>query len=245
MIKFFRHIRQNLIMENKTGKYFKYAIGEIVLVMLGILLALQVNNWRDQHAVRKAEQKTISLLIRDLKGDYKDLQYFKTIMKKNERNTFRLMRELENGTQPDSLVKYARSSISIWNYRPSYPTYKGLIENNKLDIISNDSIRDAIIQYFDGVVTYLDDLRDFYKTNYNQASESLVPYVGHELSDNDKWTYTSITAYEELKNNYEVKHRIARFGRSNSNLATRIDSLFAIENKSLEDKLENYLNQIK
>jgi hypothetical protein len=44
MIKFFRRIRYTLMSENKTGKYFKYAIGEILLVMVGILLALQVNN---------------------------------------------------------------------------------------------------------------------------------------------------------------------------------------------------------
>ena len=44
MIKFFRRIRQNLVMENKTGKYFKYAFGEIVLVVLGKLIALQINN---------------------------------------------------------------------------------------------------------------------------------------------------------------------------------------------------------
>ena len=48
MIKFFRHIRQQLVMENKTGKYLKYAIGEIVLVVIGILLALQINNWNSQ-----------------------------------------------------------------------------------------------------------------------------------------------------------------------------------------------------
>ncbi|GAA4812071.1 DUF6090 family protein [Litoribaculum gwangyangense] len=47
MIKFFRKIRQNLLMENKTGKYFKYAIGEIVLVVIGILIALQINNWNE------------------------------------------------------------------------------------------------------------------------------------------------------------------------------------------------------
>lgn len=47
MIKFFRKIRQNLLMENKTGKYLKYAFGEIILVMIGILLALQVNNWNE------------------------------------------------------------------------------------------------------------------------------------------------------------------------------------------------------
>ena len=48
MIKFFRHIRKSMIMKNNTLKYFKYAIGEIALVMIGILLALQVNNWNEE-----------------------------------------------------------------------------------------------------------------------------------------------------------------------------------------------------
>jgi hypothetical protein len=48
MIKFFIKIRQNLLMENKTGKYFKYAIGEIVLVVIGILIALSINNWNEK-----------------------------------------------------------------------------------------------------------------------------------------------------------------------------------------------------
>ena len=55
MIKFFRRIRQNLLMENKTSKYLKYAIGEIVLVVIGILIALQINNWNQENKVRNAE----------------------------------------------------------------------------------------------------------------------------------------------------------------------------------------------
>ncbi|MDT0559603.1 DUF6090 family protein [Ichthyenterobacterium sp. W332] len=47
MIKFFRRIRYNLMEKNKTGKYFKYAIGEIILVVIGILIALQFNNWNE------------------------------------------------------------------------------------------------------------------------------------------------------------------------------------------------------
>ena len=65
MIKFFRKIIQNLLMENKTGKYFKYAIGEIVLVMIGILLALQVNNWNENRKISNTEQ----LLLRDLRTE--------------------------------------------------------------------------------------------------------------------------------------------------------------------------------
>ena len=57
MIKFFRKIRQNLLLENKTAKYFKYAIGEIVLVVIGILIALQINNWNEWDKESKKEQK--------------------------------------------------------------------------------------------------------------------------------------------------------------------------------------------
>ena len=72
MIKFFRKIRFDLMEKNKTGKpalpagrYLKYAIGEIVLVVIGILIALQINNWNEN---RKAEEKELKLLI-ELKGD--------------------------------------------------------------------------------------------------------------------------------------------------------------------------------
>tara|TARA_R110000765_G_scaffold127959_4_gene226037 strand:+ start:1835 stop:2227 length:393 start_codon:yes stop_codon:yes gene_type:complete len=65
MIKFFRKIRQNLLMENKTGKYFKYAIGKIVLVMIGILLALQVSNWNQDRKDRISERKLLDNIHRD------------------------------------------------------------------------------------------------------------------------------------------------------------------------------------
>ena len=58
MIKFFRKIRQNLLSEGKTGKYLKYAIGEIVLVVIGILIALQINNWNEN---QKNNEKEISI----------------------------------------------------------------------------------------------------------------------------------------------------------------------------------------
>ena len=56
MIKFFRHIRKSLLSEGKTTKYFKYAIGEIVLVVIGILIALSINNWNE---TRKAKIRSI------------------------------------------------------------------------------------------------------------------------------------------------------------------------------------------
>ncbi len=67
MIKFFRHIRKNLLMENKTSKYFKYAIGEIVLVVIGILIALSINNWNNSRIEISKEQ----VILKSLQIDFK------------------------------------------------------------------------------------------------------------------------------------------------------------------------------
>ena len=60
MIKFFRKIRYDLIEKNKTGKYLKYAIGEIVLVVIGILIALSINNWNENRLKSNKEKIVLS-----------------------------------------------------------------------------------------------------------------------------------------------------------------------------------------
>lgn len=70
MIKFFRKIRQNLLSEGKTGKYFKYAIGEIVLVVIGILLALQINNWNEDRKQDIEQKALLKKFSQDLLEDY-------------------------------------------------------------------------------------------------------------------------------------------------------------------------------
>lgn len=66
MIKLFRKIRQNLIMENKNSKYIKYAFGEIILVMIGILLALQVNNWNEKRKVSNSIESLFTVFEDEL-----------------------------------------------------------------------------------------------------------------------------------------------------------------------------------
>ena len=67
MLKFFRKIRQNLLMENKTGKYLKYAIGEIVLVVVGILIALQINNWNQNRLNTQTEAELLQAISSKMK----------------------------------------------------------------------------------------------------------------------------------------------------------------------------------
>lgn len=75
MIKFFREIRHKMLTENKLGKYLIYAVGEIVLVMIGILLALQVNNWNETNKEYRMEEQLVRLLISDLEEKRKENSY--------------------------------------------------------------------------------------------------------------------------------------------------------------------------
>lgn len=75
MIKFFRRIRQDLLMENKTSKYFKYAIGEIVLVVIGILIALQINTWNENRKDIAKEQQILLSLQEEFKQNIQELKF--------------------------------------------------------------------------------------------------------------------------------------------------------------------------
>jgi hypothetical protein len=110
MIKFFRNIRQQLLMENKTGKpayrigrYLKYAIGEIVLVVVGILIALQINNWNNHRLNQQQEILLVSQLLEDTMADSlfinSRIQLFEA-----QKYTYSNLQALCNGTISDSVL---------------------------------------------------------------------------------------------------------------------------------------------
>ena len=125
MIKFFRKIRQNLLMENKTSKYFKYAIGEIILVVIGILIALTINNWNE---TRKANNNEITLLQKlqeensiNLESLIYDVDYRKNMPKIIEDFTFFL--EKENLEKENDRLRSLLSATpkTTTNYTTSLP----------------------------------------------------------------------------------------------------------------------------
>ncbi|MFT7158339.1 MAG: hypothetical protein ACI8Q1_003370 [Parvicella sp.] len=75
MITFFRKIRQRLLNKGKTAKYLTYALGEVALVMIGILLALQINNWNSDRIDSKKETRYLHSLIRDLESQILQIDY--------------------------------------------------------------------------------------------------------------------------------------------------------------------------
>jgi len=140
MIKFFRQIRQRMIKENKVSKYVLYAIGEIILVMIGILLALQVNNWNNENKDRHKEQ----LLLEQLKEEYtSNLAQLDRKIEMRTRIINSSMKLLSYIDTPETVP-----SDSILNYLgpsgagPTFdPITNDLISAGKLSLIQNEKLK--------------------------------------------------------------------------------------------------------
>ncbi len=160
MIKFFRQIRQRLLMENKTSKYFKYAIGEIVLVVIGILIALQINSW-NQDRLNRIEEKTI---LTNLKGDFENaITEFELLNALRDR----IIKAAELITQvnPKTLNKYKKTYLdSILALTLASPTFNNnagslnvLLSSGKINLITDAALKKDLIEWPGDVEDMIED----------------------------------------------------------------------------------------
>ena len=181
MIKFFRKIRQNLLSEGKTGKYLKYAIGEIVLVVTGILIALWLNNLNIKNQQRVDEANVLKELKKDFQADIRDFQIAVREYKNISTSVDLILESLEstNGYN-DSLDKYFAKTVA-WPLSVIHKTSLDVLKSKGLGLISNDSLRKEIL-YFHGTVytsiknweNYLD--RDMYFEEMIKRFDKVEPW---------------------------------------------------------------------
>ena len=141
MIKAFRKIRQNLIMENKTSKYFKYAIGEILLVVIGILIAVQINTWNQHRQAKSKEIKILTQLNIDLKENLTEIKGLHESIKASNKSGQQMLDHINISNEVTDSLKHWVEGFNASNiFNNANTTYKNL-ENSDDHIISNDSIR--------------------------------------------------------------------------------------------------------
>jgi len=145
MIKFFRKIRYDLMNQNKTTKYLKYAIGEIILVMIGILLALQVNNWNESRKSRAQELNLAKQLLEDAKADSTFFES-RVFFQKRRDSVYDNLLHLYNQVSVDSISNIEIIQDPFFS-RLAYQS--NLINNNPdaYEKTSNDSIKTKLRDY--------------------------------------------------------------------------------------------------
>ena len=174
MIRFFRQLRQRFFpiapdnyrdgTDNKFSKYLLYAVGEILLVVIGILLALQINNWNEVRKEGALERKVLQQVYLSIRRDTSNLsREFRNFQRTLE--AAQLIRERLDSEAPyETRLDTAFAWISnIHVAEAEYTAYDRLVSIG-VDLVKNDSLRDALVTYYDHSRT-LKGVEDYYENS--------------------------------------------------------------------------------
>ena len=148
MLKFFRGIREKLLREGKTTHYLKYALGEIVLVVIGILIALQINNWNENRKDNLVEQQLLKALLIEFKANLNTLDEVIASNDSNIKNSV-LLGQYTGPTLPNyDETELSQLLVGIFKIEPRFSPTQGtvqeIINSGKLSILKDSKLREAL-----------------------------------------------------------------------------------------------------
>ena len=185
MIKFFRHIRKNQLNEGKTTKYIKYAIGEIILVVIGILIALQINNWNEGRRTKQSEQVILNNLKSEMLANKTKLAF---VIQSHEisYNNGKIMLRLFN--TDISNVPVARLDSLLYTieeaktFDASDGFLKSLIASGKIDDIQNVNLKGLLTSFEGQVIDATQEIPHF----QNMVLDRLWPAIDGKLNSSNR-----------------------------------------------------------
>ncbi len=188
MIKFFRKIRYDLMEKNKTGKYLKYAIGEIVLVMIGILLALQVSNWNQQRLEADKEQLLLEALHKEFLENRTQLDSVVFVHERSLASTQKMISRFPINIETINLDTLGKG-LEYWGnwntFNPSQGVIKSLVNSSTFDLISDPELRALLVSW--------EDVLADYKEEEDIAVQNLYDHLFPELASNVAWRRSGLT----------------------------------------------------
>ena len=230
MIKFFRKIRQKLLSENKFSKYLIYAIGEIVLVVIGILIALGINNWNNEQKDKQAELKYLNQIRKSLKENdlilKERIETDKRLLKFGDQLYSHIKTQKEiNDTIKHIFVVLLNDQMVSFNMA----AFENL-KNDGLSFISNDDLKFDIINIYDKELKYIQNI--FANQFENYLSGVMNPFFSEsfEFGSNEKNIIVEPNNYQDLLNNKKTTNIISMVNTMRS---------FAISNYSDTQKKIN------
>ena len=197
MIKFFRHIRHTLINQNKMGKYFKYAIGEILLVMIGILLALQVNNWNESNRLLETQKVYLEQLLNDVIYMNEGYEKRLTEAKYSLNEALAGLKYLEQCDDNDSNKEYFDNMLLSHQVLSAFysvqDTYDEMLSANVLSSLKNQELKNSIKDLYTSL-DFSNNFISYFRAELGRASEII-------------WKRVSFT-YDSL-NQQKVSYKLA------------------------------------
>ncbi len=184
MFRFFRSIRHKLINENKTVRYLKYAVGEIVLIMVGIFLAIQLNNWNEGRKDRIEEREILTILKSEVKMGIETLpRRIDNVQSKLD--SLARVAAVFNGIPVDDHRAFLADIVDASNYGFGHPnlqstSFEEYRNSGKLSIIQNRILRDNIIDYYKYATSRQVELIE---SDFSETAYDLIPFEQGTLED--------------------------------------------------------------
>jgi len=140
--------------KNKTGKYFKYAIGEIVLVVVGILIALSINNWNEDRKSKKMATEVYTNLLTSLKQDSLEVERTINLLTKSIDTQKKIILstsdQYTNDLSQTELDKMVQEVFSgVMSFFPKTGVYNLITSNNSMDLLQSKKIKSLLINLYD------------------------------------------------------------------------------------------------
>jgi hypothetical protein len=206
MIKFFRNMRQNQLTEGKTGRYLKYAIGEIVLVVVGILIALSINNWNENRKVRAYELNQLNEirenLIESKKEIAEDMEFNATTVELYQHMLAHAEANLPYDAALDSGFFLFANWQSPFLPQSGYETLK----TSGINIIQNETLKKDIVKMHEQHFSFLINDIDKGEWVFSQSVVEEFAAVHLQYFDDGTRRYARPNDYESLKKNSKYKN---------------------------------------
>ena len=206
MITFFRQFRKKLLDNNRLGKYLLYALGEIILVVIGILIAVRINDWNETRKNGIKEVEVLKNLNEDIRYNARRLQEvysFDSVICERNKVLLQILEDPESSFQ-DSLKIYFGSISRYDVFSPRRMAFEAL-KSEGLELIRNEDLRSAIILLYDESYLFnslvLDMRREIHITSTSLFNKKLftLETVGFRIPNN----------FDNLKTDAEFKNTLS------------------------------------
>ena len=161
MFRFFRNTRKGQLDDNQFWKYSRYALGEIILVVVGILIALQINNWNENRKLREAKKQVYMNLKRQLQEDAGIIQgnvdFNRTYWKQYEvALSYYEEKDISNA---DTIARIATGLMEFSDFHQQRNLYNSLVNSGDIQLISNNDVISSL-QLLDEIYVYINKLEE-------------------------------------------------------------------------------------
>ncbi len=177
----------------KAGKYLKYAIGEIVLVVIGILIALSINNWNETKKEKREELKQLIALKLEFEKNLLLYDSIANYHKENEAATTWLINAKEISYSIEEFDSSFFKTVYNWNFDPSRGIFNSLINSGKIELISNETLKYRLAEIQDIVTDYIEDENNV----LSYCKDAVFPFLVNQMPYNPLRLYKNRSPEEK------------------------------------------------